>query len=243
MDLYFDCTNGISGDMAVGALIDLGGNIEKLKITLDSMHLEDEFEYKISKMMVNGIQTSDFNVIIPQKHHHNHAHRNLFDINKIIDKISADENVKAMAKKIFEVIAKAEAKVHKKDIKDIHFHEIGAIDSIVDIVSFCVLYSDLNPEKTYISALSEGYGNVECQHGTLSVPVPAVCEILRENQIKIKLTDNEGEMITPTGAGIVSVIDSKEKLKDEFLIKKTGYGRGKRNYKNPTLKVMKIERV
>ena len=73
--------------------------------------------------------------------------------------------------------------------------------------------------------------------------MPAVCEILRENQIKIKLTDNEGEMITPTGAGIVSVIDSKEKLKDEFLIKKTGYGRGKRNYKNPTLKVMKIERV
>ena len=106
---------------------------------------------------------------------------------------------------------------------------------------FAVLYDNLNPNKVYFSTLSEGQGSVMCQHGELSVPVPAVCEIVSRYQIPIRITDNQGEMITPTGAAIVAALFNEEKLPNEFIIEKVGYGRGKRPYKNPTLRVMKIK--
>ena len=180
MDLYFECRAGISGDMSVGALLDLGASREKLEKALASMKLDNEFSYVISKKSVNAIMATDFDVILPAHHHHehhHHEHRNLDDVNKIIDKADISENAKKLAKKIFKIVAEAESKVHGKDIKDVHFHEVGAIDSIVDIVSFSVLFDDLNPKKVYFSALTEGQGTVTCQHGKLPVPVPAVCEI------------------------------------------------------------------
>lgn len=251
MNLYFECNSGISGDMSVGALLDLGADKNILEKALASMKLDNEFQYKITKQMVNAISTTDFDVILPEhKHHehnhehnheHHHEHRNLNDVNEIIDKAEISENAKNLAKKIFKIVAEAESKVHNKDISEIHFHEIGAIDSIVDIVSFAVLYDNLRPEKVYFSTLTEGQGTVTCQHGELSVPVPAVCEIVSKYEIPIKITNNQGEMITPTGAAIVASLYTGESLPEEFVIKKVGYGRGKRPYKNPILRVMKIK--
>lgn len=265
MNLYFDCSSGISGDMSVAALLDIGADKTKLQHTLDSMKLDNEFTYEISKINVNSIQATDFNVILPDvcrntdtnrfdphnpitdkeeislHHHHHHKHRNIDDINKIIDKAEMSSNARNIAKKIFLIVAEAEAKVHGKDISEIHFHEVGAVDSIADIVSFAVLYDDLNPEKVYFSALSEGYGFVQCQHGTLNVPVPAVCEIAAKYKLPIRITDNEGEMITPTGAAIAAALYNGEKLPDEIILEKTGYGAGKRKYKNPVLRVMIIK--
>lgn len=233
--------------MSVGALLDLGADKDILEKALASMKLDNEFQYKITKQMVNAISTTDFDVILPEhKHHehnheHHHEHRNLNDVNAIIDKAEISENAKNLAKKIFKIVAEAESKVHNKDISEIHFHEIGAIDSIVDIVSFAVLYDNLRPEKVYFSTLTEGQGTVTCQHGELSVPVPAVCEIVSKYEIPIKITNNQGEMITPTGAAIVASLYTGESLPEEFVIKKVGYGRGKRPYKNPILRVMKIK--
>lgn len=247
MNLYFECNSGISGDMSVGALLDLGADKDVLEKALASMKLDNEFQYKITKQMVNAISTTDFDVILPEhKHHehnheHHHEHRNLNDVNEIIDKAEISENAKNLAKKIFKIVAEAESKVHNKDISEIHFHEIGAIDSIVDIVSFALLYDNLRPEKVYFSTLTEGQGTVTCQHGELSVPVPAVCEIVSKYEIPIKITNNQGEMITPTGAAIVASLYTGESLPEEFVIQKVGYGRGKRPYKNPILRVMKIK--
>lgn len=240
MNLYFECNNGISGDMATAALIDLGGNIEKLKNALDSMNLNDEFSYEIKDVMVNGIRATDFNVILKEHHHHHHEHRNLKDVSKIIDNAKITDNAKKLAKKIFQIVAEAEAKVHNKNIDEVHFHEVGTIDSIVDIVSFAVLFDDINPNKIFISALTEGTGSITCAHGELSVPVPAVLEIVSKYKLQIKITDNNGEMITPTGAAIIAAIFEGEKLPNEMIIEKVGYGAGKRKYKNPTLRVMKI---
>lgn len=247
MDLYFECNSGISGDMSVGALLDLAADKDVLEKALASMKLDNEFQYKITKQMVNAISTTDFDVILPEhKHHehnpeHHHEHRNLNDVNVIIDKAEISESAKNLAKKIFKIVAEAESKVHNKDISEIHFHEIGAIDSIVDIVSFAVLYDNLKPEKVYFSTLTEGQGTVTCQHGELSVPVPAVCEIVSKYEIPMRITNNQGEMITPTGAAIVASLYTGENLPKEFVIKKVGYGRGKRPYKNPILRVMKIK--
>lgn len=244
MDLYFECRAGISGDMSVGALLDLGASREKLEKALASMKLDNEFSYVISKKSVNAIMATDFDVILPAHHHHehhHHEHRNLDDVNKIIDKADISENAKKLAKKIFKIVAEAESKVHGKDIKDVHFHEVGAIDSIVDIVSFSVLFDDLNPKKVYFSALTEGQGTVTCQHGKLPVPVPAVCEIASKYALPLKITENDGEMVTPTGAAIAAALFTGEKLPRELIIQKTGYGSGKRNYENPILRVIKIK--
>lgn len=258
MSLYFECKSGISGDMSVAALLDVGADGEKLEKALNSMNLNDEFKYVISKKPINAVMATDFDVILPHDehghqhhehhnheenahHHHDHIHRNLDDVYAIIEKAEVTEGAKALAKKIFMIVAEAEAKVHGKDLSEVHFHEVGAIDSIVDIVSFSVLFDDLKTEKVYFSTLTEGQGFVECQHGTLPVPVPAVCEIAAKYKLPLKFTDNAGEMITPTGAAIAAALYDGSKLPEEFVIEKTGYGAGKRPYNNPVLRVMKIK--
>lgn len=249
-NLYFECKSGISGDMSVAALLDLGADREKLEKALSSMKLDNEFSYVISKKTVNAITATDFDVILPEHHHHadnhshehhHHEHRNLDDVYSIIDKADTTETAKNLAKRIFKIVAEAEAKVHGKDIKDVHFHEVGAIDSIVDIVSFAVLFDDLNPNKVYFSALTDGQGFVMCQHGKIPVPVPAVCEIASAYSLPVKISDNDGEMVTPTGAAIAAALYTGEKLPQEIVIEKVGYGAGKRPYENPILRVMKIK--
>ena len=251
-NLYFECKSGISGDMSVAALLDLGADKEKLDKALSSMKLDNEFNYIISKKMVNAIKATDFDVILPKHHHdkessshinghHHHKHRNLDDIYKIINKVDTNENAKNLSCKIFKIVAEAEAKVHDKEIKDVHFHEVGAIDSIVDIVSFAVLFDDLKPEKVYFSTLTDGEGFVMCQHGKIPVPVPAVCEIVSKYNIPLNITNNDGEMVTPTGAAIAAALYTGEKLPQTFVIEKVVYGAGKSQDENPILRVMKIK--
>ncbi|MCD7878918.1 MAG: LarC family nickel insertion protein [Candidatus Gastranaerophilales bacterium] len=261
MDLYFECKSGISGDMSVAALLDLGASREKLDKALASMKLDNEFNYEITKKSVNAIMATDFDVRLPngdkpedcshhhehhheEHHHHHHEHRNLDDVNKIIDKADITENAKNLAKKIFKIVAEAEGKVHGKSIKDVHFHEVGAIDSIVDIVSFSVLFDDLKVNNVYFSTLYDGTGFVECQHGKIPVPVPAVCAITSTYGIPLRITENNGEMVTPTGAAIVAALYETyagKKLDKAFIIEKIGYGAGKRPYENPILRVMSIK--
>ena len=252
MNIYFDCSNGISGDMSVGSLLDLGLDRSVLDNALKSMGLADEFSYEIKDVLINSIKATDFNVIYDDNkelHHHNHKHnishhhRNLDDVNQIIDKASISANAKNLAKKIFNIVAAAEAEVHNKPIEEVHFHEVGAIDSIVDIVSFSVLYDLLKPENVYFSPLSEGQGVVHCAHGEMNVPVPAVCSIASKYSIPLKITDNNGEMVTPTGIAIVAALYENKKLPDTIIIKKTGYGAGKRPYKNPVLRAMLFEAI
>lgn len=245
-NLYFECLNGISGDMSVAALLDLGADRKKLEKALNSLNLHDEFSYEIKEVMINSVKATDFNVILKHHHHdenqhHHHHHRNLEDVNSIIDKADTTQNAKELAKKIFKIVANAEAKVHNKNLNEVHFHEVGAIDSIADIVSFAVLFDDLNPKKVYFKSITEGTGSVKCAHGVMSVPVPAVCEIAAEYKLPLKITDNNGEMITPTGAAIAAALYTAEQLPETIIIKKVGNGAGKRPYPNPVLRVMEID--
>jgi len=248
--LYFECNDGISGDMAVSALLDLGADRKKLEKALNSLKLEDEFSYEIKDVMVNSIKACDFNVIIKEHHFdenhhqhsaHHHKHRNLEDVIKIIGRAEASEGAKELAEKIFKITAEAESAVHNKDINEVHFHEIGAIDSIADVLAFSVLFDDLQPEKVYFKTITEGSGSVKCAHGVMSVPVPAVCEIAAKYKLPLKITNNDGEMITPTGASIAAALYTGEKLPEPLTIKKIGYGAGKRPYPNPVLRIMEID--
>lgn len=180
------------------------------------------------------------------EHHHihegHHVHRNLDDIIKIIDSGDFSENAKKNAKKIFNIIADAESIAHGVEKSEVHFHEVGAIDSIIDIVGVCVLIDDLNPEHIYSSELFEGVGFVKCAHGSMPVPAPAVLNIIRANNLSLNIINDYGEHITPTGAAIIACF-SEGLPEESFKIKNIGIGAGNRDFENSTniLRVMEIE--
>ena len=274
--LYLECYSGISGDMTVGALLDLGADKIVLENALNSLPI-DGFEIKISKVSKSGLDACDFDVRLDEdnhdhdmkylhgeghihvQHHHNHgeedfhehihnhedinhthshehhhghghSHRNLSQILDVIDHAEITKNAKKIASDIFTILAKAEAKAHGVSIEEVHFHEVGAVDSIVDIIAVAVCIDNLNINEVIVSPLYEGTGFIRCQHGVIPVPVPAVCEIVRDNDIDLKITNYEGEFVTPTGAAIVAAIKTSDKLPDKFKIEKIGIGAGKREY-------------
>lgn len=234
--LYLECFSGISGDMTVGALLDLGANQEELIKLLRSLPF-DGYHLKMERIKKCGIDSFSFDVILEESHSnhshvtasHSHTHRNLLDIYKILDEIR-NETVKNLAKRMFDIVAKAEAKAHNLPIEEVHFHEVGAIDSIVDIVSVAFCICDLDIQEVVISNLYEGKGHVKCAHGTLPVPVPATLNIVSEYELPIKLTDNEGEMVTPTGAAIAAALKTKESLPEDITITAIGIGAGKKEF-------------
>jgi len=241
--LYLECYSGISGDMTVGALLDLGASEEVLRKALASLNV-DGYEIKIGRTQKCGIDACDFNVILEHQHdhshsdHHNHSHdhdhshehRNINDIFKIIDGAEISENAKGISKRIFDIVAKAESKAHGIDIEEVHFHEVGAIDSIIDIIAVAVCIDDLDIHDVICSELYEGKGHVRCQHGTIPVPVPAVANIVMDNHLTIKITNTIGEMITPTGAAIVAALKTKDSLPEGCKIKKIGIGAGEKDF-------------
>ena len=274
--LYLECYSGISGDMTVGALLDLGADKIVLENALNSLPI-DGFEIKISRVSKSELDACDFDVRLDEdnhdhdmkylhgeghihvQHHHNHgeedfhehihhhedinhthshehhhghghSHRNLSQILDVIDHAEITKNAKKIASDIFTILAKAEAKAHGVSIEEVHFHEVGAVDSIVDIVAVAVCIDNLNINEVIVSPLYEGTGFIRCQHGVIPVPVPAVCEIVRDNDIDLKITNYEGEFVTPTGAAIVAAIKTSDKLPDKFKIEKIGIGAGKREY-------------
>lgn len=173
---------------------------------------------------------------------HRHHHRNLHEAVQIINKSSASQRAKDLGVKTFEILAKAEAKAHGIRVDEVCFHEVGALDSIVDILSVCVLIDDLKPDAVYIPSLTDGCGSVRCEHGILPVPVPAVINIVQECNLNLRLCNTQGELITPTGAALAAAVKTHDILPDEFKILKTGQGAGKRAYAVPSIvRAMLIE--
>ena len=167
--------------------------------------------------------------------HHHHAHRNLNDVNEIIDKSSIDEKSKELAKRIFLRVAKAESKVHNKPLEEVHFHEVGAIDSIVDIVGTAILVNKINPDKIMSSIVNDGYGFIECAHGTMPVPVPATSEIFAASSVKFRQIDVDTELVTPTGAAIIAELAEEFTTLPAMVTEKIGWGAGYKDLKIPNV--------
>ncbi|MFI3116019.1 MAG: nickel pincer cofactor biosynthesis protein LarC, partial [Clostridia bacterium] len=168
-------------------------------------------------------------------HGHEHEHRNIQDVTKIIDASPLNDNVKKISKDIFGYVARAEAIAHGLDINEVHFHEVGAVDSIVDIIAVAVCIDNLDITKVCVSTIYEGQGYVKCQHGVIPVPVPAVVNIAQEGAMSIRITENRGEMITPTGMAIATALKTEEKLPESYVIKKIGIGAGKKEFRNANI--------
>ena len=259
--LYFDCSSGISGNMVLGALTEIIGDEQYLIEELKKLNT-DGYKIEISKKVKNGITGTYVDVIVDGKdeyghehhihehhhehehehedeheheHHHHHEHRNLNDINKIISESTLEEKTKELAKRIFTRVAKAESKVHDKPLEEVHFHEVGAIDSIVDIVGTAILINKINPDKIISSIVNDGYGFIECAHGKMSVPVPATSEIFASRGVKFRQIDIDTELVTPTGAAIIAELAEEFTTLPAMETKKIGWGAGYKDLDIPNI--------
>lgn len=298
--LYLECESGISGDMTVAALLDLGADQEVLERALKSLPVGG-FRTVISRVKKSGLDLCDFDVVLDEiyenhdhdmeylhghdhgheagdgyahnhegvhvhghhheeagnhvhghildgakPHHHGgehvHGHRGLPEILHIIAHADLTERAKATAEKIFRILADAEAKAHGVPADQVHFHEVGAVDSIVDIVAVAVCLDNLGITDVIITKLNEGQGTIRCQHGILPIPVPAVMNIVQAQGLPLHITETKGELVTPTGAAIAAAIRTGDRLPEIFSVKKMGMGAGKRTYDRPSmLRAMLIE--
>lgn len=278
--LYLDCTSGISGDMFVAAMIDLGADLEALERALQSVS-DDGFHTEVRRVKKSGIDCCDFNVVLDALHEnhdhdmeylyghddshchgeehdhchchgeehdhchcdgeehdnchcheeeHEHSHRGLAEIREIIAACDMTETAKDIAYDIFDVIAAAESAAHNLPPEEVHFHEVGALDSIVDVISAAVTFDSLGIRDVIIPKLYEGTGMVRCQHGLMPVPVPAVANIVSAFSFPLEITEAKGEYVTPTGAAIAAVLCTDHRLPKAFTITQTGMGAGKRAY-------------
>lgn len=268
--LYFDCFAGISGDMAVAAMIGLGVEFDYLKEELSKLNIPG-YKIECRNIMKNGISAVKFDVILDGEQHnhehseekehnhfhhshghthhhhsdntvhthkHEHIHRTYKDIAEIIEQSSITEKDKSLSLKIFDIVAEAEGKIHGKDKNEVHFHEVGAVDSIVDIVGFAIAFNKLSIEKVYSSPLNIGSGFVKCAHGIMPVPAPAVSEILRGVPVYSK--NIEGESVTPTGAAILKAVAVSYGIIPEMEIESVSYGAGTKEFEMPNvLRVIK----
>ena len=157
------------------------------------------------------------------------------EIREIIGGLDMTDGARALALRIFEILAQAESEAHGVPVDEVHFHEVGAIDSIVDIVAAAVCFDDLGITKVAVTGITEGSGTVRCQHGILQVPVPAVAGIARAHRLPIRCTNRKGELVTPTGAAIAAALMTQDTLPETFVIEKTGLGAGKREYEIPSI--------
>ena len=267
--LYLECYSGISGDMTVAALLDLGADREVLKESLKSLPVGG-FRTEITRVKKSGLDACDFSVILEQdnhdhdmeylhgseksytghhehshevnhEHHHGHTHshehphehRGMKEITEIIQKSEMTVRAKKMAMRVFDILAQAESKAHGVPVEEVHFHEVGAVDSIVDIAAIAICMDNLDISNVIVPVLYEGTGFIRCQHGQIPVPVPAVTHIAETHKLKLKITDIQGELVTPTGAAVVAAFCTSDRLPEDFTILKTGIGAGKRQYRCP----------
>ncbi len=267
--LYLECYSGISGDMTVAALLDLGADREVLKESLKSLPVGG-FRTEITRVKKSGLDACDFSVILEQdnhdhdmeylhgseksyaghhehshevnhEHHHGHTHshehphehRGMKEITEIIQKSEMTARAKKMAMRVFGILAQAESKAHGVPVEEVHFHEVGAVDSIVDIAAIAICMDNLDISNVIVPVLYEGTGFIRCQHGQIPVPVPAVTHIAETHNLKLKITDIQGELVTPTGAAVVAAFRTSDRLPEDFTMLKTGIGAGKRQYRCP----------
>ncbi|MDQ0247532.1 uncharacterized protein (TIGR00299 family) protein [Bacillus fengqiuensis] len=235
--LYFDCFSGISGDMTIGALIDIGADVHILETELNKLDLNSEYELKWEKVVKKGISATKFDVILTEKetdhdhehhHHHHHHHRHYSDIVEIIKNAGLNENVQTMALNIFEKIGRAEAKIHNIPFEKVHFHEVGAVDSIIDVVGTCILIDHLGILRIVSSGVPVGNGQIKIEHGIYPVPAPATLEILKG--VPIQASNIEAELTTPTGAGILSALVNDFGSIPSLNVESIGYGAGTKDF-------------
>lgn len=345
--LYLECSSGISGDMAVAALLDAGASEDAVRAALASLPV-DGFEVRIGRVVKSGLDVCDFDVVLDTAHEnhdhdlaylhgpapaprehagadascavpsdprvhepasnphahepacghphghaqgdadghdegsvrapshgegpvraprhgggldcghgegglhghshgegHGHEHRGMAEINAILEAAVLTEGARALARRIFELIAQAEAEAHGVPVDQVHFHEVGAVDSIADIVAAAVALDDLAARgigEVVVTELAEGCGTVRCQHGLIPVPAPAVVNIVRAAGLPLRMTAVEGELVTPTGAAIAAAARTRAALSERFVIERVGMGAGKRAYDTPgILRALVIE--
>jgi uncharacterized protein (TIGR00299 family) protein len=234
--LFLDCFSGISGDMAVGALCDLGADTDKLRAELAKLPLAGEFHVQFTRQNRCGIEGTKFDVhLAAQPHQHllkapaPHG-RTFSEIRKMIESSELSGFVKTRAVAVFQRIAVAEGKIHGMPPDEVHFHEVGAVDSIVDIVGFCVALESLGSPDIVASALVEGSGFIDCAHGKFPLPAPATLEIL--SGIPIRQIDEPMEFITPTGAALLAEFAGSFGPFPALAVERIGYGVGTRNTPN-----------
>lgn len=274
--LYLECAAGISGDMAVAALLDLGADRRVLEEALASVPLGG-FRTEIGRVSKNAIDCCDFNVILDEENHdhdmewlfgrdhdhgyhhhdhghghdhadepghdHSHSHRGMAEITKIINETrNMTDSAKALAVRIFGIIAEAESEAHGVPESEVRFHEVGAVDSIVDVIAFAVCFDNLGFRRVFIPKIFEGRGTVRCQHGYLPIPVPAVLNIVKNHGLTLELSDETGEFVTPTGAAFAAAVRTDGELPATLKINGIGLGAGKRSYSRPSiLRAMSVE--
>ena len=234
--LYFDCFSGISGDMALGALLDLGVDKDYLLKQLRLLGLEQEYELNIAKAQRKGITGTKFEVKLLNKDNSvgaAHHGRTLRDIRNLLEQSGLADGVKTRSLKIFQILAEAEAKIHGTTVEEIHFHEVGAVDSLLDIVGVSVCLEYLQPERIWASSVELGGGFVRCDHGILPVPAPAVTEILQG--VPVKTGRVQFETTTPTGAAILAANVDHYTDRLSFRIQTVGYGVGQRDLEIPNV--------
>ncbi|MDA3077039.1 nickel pincer cofactor biosynthesis protein LarC [Campylobacter sp. JMF_04 NA10] len=241
--IYLDCASGISGDMCLGAFIDLGVDFGFLKHSLTKLGISNEYEICAKKVLKSGISATKVDVILKRKwsttpHFHEHG-RTFKDIVNLINSSNLSDFVKEKSIEIFTIIGEAEAKIHQSSLENVHFHEVGCTDSIVDIVGSAICFESLGISRVLCSPLALGGGFVKCAHGILSVPAPAVSEILSGVPVKF---GGDFEQTTPTGAGIAKALTSEFCAEFSAKILRTGYGAGSKEAKFANLlKIMICE--
>ncbi len=270
--LYFECTSGISGDMTAAALLDLGADEAVLRAALESLHL-DGWHLHVSRTSKCGIAACDFDVHLEEdvhehphshdhshehehahehihehehhsEHHHPHVHRNLSDCLAILEGGQLAPRAMEYARKIFTVLAQAESKAHGVPVEEVHFHEVGAVDSIIDIAAAAVCLDNLNADRLIFGNLREGQGTVWCQHGRMPVPVPATLNLLTGAGAPFTVCDVEGEMITPTGAAILAALGDSFTPPSPMRVRRIGIGAGKKDFPHANiLRVYELEDV
>ncbi|MEA1897538.1 MAG: nickel pincer cofactor biosynthesis protein LarC [Bacteroidota bacterium] len=225
--IYYDCFSGISGDMNLAAMIDLGVPENYLVGELKKLDLQG-YEVKISRKAQSGIFGTRVDVFTKNTQH---EHRSLKDIHEIIDKSRLDEDVKKTSKKIFAKLGIAEAKVHEIPLEKVHFHEVGAVDSIIDIVGAAICFHYLDPVRVFAGTIETGSGSVNSEHGILPVPAPATVELLKG--IPIHIGGQNFECTTPTGAAIIATFVNEFTNDLSMNIQETGYGIGHKKASKP----------
>ncbi|MDX8045186.1 nickel pincer cofactor biosynthesis protein LarC [Gracilibacillus sp. S3-1-1] len=257
--LYFDCFTGISGDMTIAALLDTGISFEWFENELKALGLAEEYELKLHKVIKNGINSNKFDVIYENNqqehdhthnhhehshqhdhthnhhhhghnHSHSHHHRHYKDIVQLIEQSELNDSVKRMSLEMFREIGEAEAKIHGMDLQNVHFHEVGAIDSIIDIVGTAILVDALKVDKIISASVPVGSGHIHIDHGIYPVPAPATLEVLKG--VPLKESKIKGELTTPTGAAIIKTLAKEFSTMPNFKVEKIGYGAGTKTFDN-----------
>ncbi len=227
--LYFDCFAGIAGDMIIGALLDAGLDLEELRAALATLDVPG-YTLSAEKTSRNSITGTKFNVNVSEE---DHAHRHLKDIVELIDGSNLSDNVKEMSKQTFRTLAAAEASIHGESVESVHFHEVGGVDSIIDIVGSFVGLEKLGIEAIYASQVHTGTGFVQSAHGKIPVPAPATLALLQG--VPVYATGIRSELVTPTGAAVLVTLAKEFGPLPRMKVERTGYGAGSRELEIPNL--------